>query len=573
LDEGPKADALLAAIKDKYDQSKRGHGGVMKILLNVSHGTYIGKEIKSFLQEKKAELEKQKAATSTPPEPSVLEENTIHVDEPTPVQQQPEKRSEHRTERQRLKALDQKIRESSRVRTQKPRRLAKQAVTAALLMATAAGSTVNYTFEQDNITPIPIIDVTPSSNIENRTNTEVVEIPPLEDRELLVTHDEVMRAYAGLENYVTTYQGHPAFTRNGGSKIGKAWDMEQPMSAITNYEQIYGSLPAGMPEPTEAAALYWGDGGPKNNREKGYYLEPGKDSGRLFTDDGLWIANREAERIELLRSQGKHEEADAALYRCREMLDTAWDHWDPDEGGILWQVQNKSADWKAKAAVSNGAAAELAMQLYFIDPANKELYLQRAQQAYDWMRTNLLNPDNNLYFDRIDLEEGKVLVRDHVTYGQGPMIEAGLDLARATGNSEYRAQAVATAKTLLEGGDFYTNPAVFYDSILINSFVKLYNDNETDFALKYLIRDRVILYANNLARNEKHWSRDKGIFLVGDALNHEEQGVQGQAGAADIFALAEFLKNDPAMQPWINAYNANRTREAPVPVDIRAEEQ
>src|SRR5699024_8205667 len=103
-------------------------------------------------------------------------------------------------------------------------------------------------------------------------------------------------------------------------------------------------------------------------------------------------------------------------------------------GGITWKKDTPNL----KNAVSNGPAITLAMRLYELDE-NPE-YLEWAKKLYAWEKANLVDPQTELVWDNIRLEDNGdiVIQKDWIfTYNVGTWIGAGLRLFQATGEDQY----------------------------------------------------------------------------------------------------------------------------------------
>jgi Glycosyl hydrolase family 76 len=187
---------------------------------------------------------------------------------------------------------------------------------------------------------------------------------------------------------------------------------------------------SGAPEGTFTSSLAAFDG---------TVAPPTGPGGTKYYDDNEWVG------IELLRIyQLTH--ATAALGSAEAIMAFVMAGWDTDPekvcpGGIPF---SNAADNNERNAVTGGPGAELAVRLYQL--TGNLAYLQFAQQAYDWTRTCLLQP-NGLYADHIGAHGA--LARVYWSYNQGAMVGAGALLYQATGDSAYLYEARQTANAAL----------------------------------------------------------------------------------------------------------------------------
>jgi Glycosyl hydrolase family 76 len=187
---------------------------------------------------------------------------------------------------------------------------------------------------------------------------------------------------------------------------------------------------SGAPEGTFTSTLAAFDG---------TVVPPTGPGGAKYYDDNEWVG------LELLRMYALTHNP-AALGSAEGIMAFVMAGWatDPElacPGGIPFSNSSENLE---RNTVTGGPGAELAVRLYQITGAVQ--YLQFAQQAYEWVRTCLLRP-NNLYADHIG-PHGTV-AQALWSYNQGSMIGAGVLLYQATHNSAYLYQARQTAAAAL----------------------------------------------------------------------------------------------------------------------------
>lgn len=171
----------------------------------------------------------------------------------------------------------------------------------------------------------------------------------------------------------------------------------------------------------------------------GTVAPPTGPGGAKYYDDNEWVG------LELLRMYALTHNP-AALGSAEGIMAFVMSGWatDPElacPGGIPFSNSSENLE---RNTVTGGPGAELAVRLYQI--TGNVQYLQFAQQAYEWVRTCLLRP-NNLYADHIG-PHGNV-AQALWSYNQGSMIGAGVLLYQATHNSAYLYQARQTAAAAL----------------------------------------------------------------------------------------------------------------------------
>ena len=177
-----------------------------------------------------------------------------------------------------------------------------------------------------------------------------------------------------------------------------------------------------------------------------------------YYDDNDWLAIDLCDYYALTKDP-------AVLERAKELHRYIYSGWDEVlGGGIYWCEQKKLS----KNTCSNAPATVLCMKLYNLtsDPD----YLDLAKKTYRWTKENLCDPSDGVYWDNINLEGN--IAKQKYTYNSGQMIQAGVLLFQATGDSTYLKDAQVTAKGAhgyfrkmqpVQGGEamFYTSSPWF----------------------------------------------------------------------------------------------------------------
>ncbi len=209
---------------------------------------------------------------------------------------------------------------------------------------------------------------------------------------------------------------------------------------------------SGAPEGTFTSSLAAFDG---------TVAPPAGPGGAKYYDDNEWVGIELVRMYELTHSTAALGSAEAIMAFVMAGWDTDPEHVCP--GGIPFSNSSENTE---RNTVTDGPGAELAVRLYEL--TGNAAYLQFAEQAYNWVRTCLLQ-SNGLYADHIG-PHGTV-AQIFWSYNQGSMIGAGTLLYQATRNSAYLFQARQTAKFALA---YYTPERL---GVEIPFFVSVYFRN------------------------------------------------------------------------------------------------
>lgn len=226
-----------------------------------------------------------------------------------------------------------------------------------------------------------------------------------------------------------------------------------------------------------------------------YIIEAGE-SDRYY-DDNVWLGIDFARLCELSGDKSFCNEAKLIW----KFLESGMDAQLGD--GIYWCEQKK----ESKNACSNAPAAVLAVKLYSL--TSEEKYLTRAKELYSWVLNNLQDPEDALIMDNINLN-GRV-DRRKFAYNSGQMIEAGVLLYKATGETKYLDQAQKIAEssyqyffTEVEGQRYLKNGNVWFVAVMLRGFIELYSvDNNSIY---------INAYRNTFRRMIKRNQDAQGLF-------------------------------------------------------------
>ena len=187
---------------------------------------------------------------------------------------------------------------------------------------------------------------------------------------------------------------------------------------------------AGAPEGTYTSSLPAYDG---------TVAPPAGPGGDKYYDDNDWVG------IELMRIYAQTHDA-GVLGAAEGIMAFEMAGWQtgPELGCPGGLPFSNSAENLQRNTITTAPAAELGVQLY--KATGQASYLQFAEQAYEWVRTCLLEP-NGMYGDHVNPRG--VMEPFLWSYTQGAMIGAGTLLYQATHNGAFLYQARQTAKAAL----------------------------------------------------------------------------------------------------------------------------
>ena len=167
---------------------------------------------------------------------------------------------------------------------------------------------------------------------------------------------------------------------------------------------------------------------PKKTYLRQTYYNAGRgSSGDFYYDDNAWICYQFIEAYELLGDE-------KYLTKAEKLLEFLWTGWRIDGGGIYW---DKTFGGIAVCATSPIATCHL--RLYML--TEKQEYLDKAIQAYDWLNENVKGT-NNLYYAGIGDNW-------QPSYDQGTMLINSSLLYKITGDEKYFKNARSLSNAVL----------------------------------------------------------------------------------------------------------------------------
>ena len=253
-----------------------------------------------------------------------------------------------------------------------------------------------------------------------------------------------------------------------------------------------------------------------------------------FYDDNIWLGIDFADLYAASR-QPRFLEGAEAIWR---FVESGTDERLGD--GIYWCEQRK----ESKHACSNAPGAGLALKLYAA--TGDEAYLERGRALYAWTRTELLDPEDDLYYDNIRLD--RTLGKAKFSYNSGQMIQAGALLHRLTGEKHYLEEARRTALSCLEHffetvetpeGDsirLLRGDMIWFDAVMLRGMAELAREDATT--------DYLTPFGQSLDYAWEHARDEQG--LLGDwkgAKRDARKWLLSQAAFAEMLARMDAMTN------------------------------
>ena len=201
-----------------------------------------------------------------------------------------------------------------------------------------------------------------------------------------------------------------------------------------------------------------------------------------FYDDNLWLG---IDFIECYKLTGNSD----YLYSAKKI----WDFIESGRdsvlgGGIYWCEQSRSS----KNTCSNAPAVVLALKLY--KETGNVKYFDAGKDIYEWVRENLRDSSDNIYFDNITLDGS--INKTKFQYNSGQMLQAATLLYKATGNKKY----LEDAYTLAEACNSYffkdytskdeekfrvlKNGNMWFIAVMLRGFEELYDIDKNPFYIE-----------------------------------------------------------------------------------------
>lgn len=262
------------------------------------------------------------------------------------------------------------------------------------------------------------------------------------------------------------------------------------------------------------------------------YIVSAGQSDRYY-DDNIWLGIDFTDIYELTSETEYLDEAKSIW----KFIESGTD--DLLGGGVYWCEQKRTS----KNACSNAPASVLALKLFAA--TGDSLYLERGIGLYDWMKKNLLDRTDSLYFDNVSLD-GKV-TEWKFAYNSGQMVQAGAMLYEITGDETYLDDAGNTAAScyryffedvrLPDGKSLriLKNGNIWFSAVMTRGFVELYGIDGNPLYLEAV--------ANTLDVAWKYGRTPEGLFgesFTGNA-DSGKFWLLSQAAMAEMYARVDVL--------------------------------
>ena len=266
-------------------------------------------------------------------------------------------------------------------------------------------------------------------------------------------------------------------------------------------------------------------------------------SGTRFYDDNA-IAGLEFITAYKLLKDSKY------LDKCRQIVAFLKTGEDNINGTALWwneDQKNLSGNGDSnKPTCANGYACNFLLKYYQICPAGEKAdVLAFAKRLYDWLHTNLRDPEDNTYWN--DMQVNKSINKTKWTYNSGVMVSNGVQLYKITGEQRYLTEAVETAEGAYNyfvrpRGSMalaYPNTDPWFNTKLLGAYLEILPYHKA--ATKY-----VDTYVNFMANGYRKARLENGFYYE-DWTGQEVRraaSLLNQAAALESLGLIAFYKNE-----------------------------
>jgi predicted alpha-1,6-mannanase (GH76 family) len=220
----------------------------------------------------------------------------------------------------------------------------------------------------------------------------------------------------------------------------------------------------------------------RNGRPEAYAVYPG-DGDERYYDDNIWVGIDMVDLYMLTKSP-------SYLTRAKIVWNFVLAGTDGKMGGgVYWKE-----DGNSKNTCSTAPAAVLAAKLY--QATNEATYLNSAKSLYTWVKTNLQDPSDYLYWDNVRLTDDNnpnsplIISKEKYTYNSGQPMQIASLLYKITGETQYLTDAQNIAKsaykkwfipfnsyTLGESFRILEPGHVWFQAIMFRGFIELYKQD------------------------------------------------------------------------------------------------
>ncbi len=273
--------------------------------------------------------------------------------------------------------------------------------------------------------------------------------------------------------------------------------------------------------------------------------------GTVFFDDNIWAVRNLLYAYEVLGDQ-------KYLDYAKATIEFVYSGWDDQLGGLVWNETGLTAAGNAadleRGLSANGASVFVSCQLYTL--TGEQRYLDEALKFYDFCKTlqdpvtkfynngrhTILNPDGS----RSDGSINKA----KYSYNPGSMIISDLRLYEITEDEKYLTDALESAEAaykafaLEEGGVTFINDFQWFNTVLLDSYVQLYEYDKEKVGPYIETFEKQLDYAYRKKRSEIGLLPEK-YYDSGwkNTSNQENYRLLIQAANAEQFSLvAQYYK-------------------------------
>ena len=229
----------------------------------------------------------------------------------------------------------------------------------------------------------------------------------------------------------------------------------------------------------------------RNGRPEAYAVYPG-DGDERYYDDNIWIGIDMVDLYMLTKSP-------VYLTRAKIVWNFVLAGTDAKMGGgVYWKE-----DGNSKNTCSTAPAAVLAAKLY--QATNEATYLNSAKSLYAWVKANLQDPSDYLYWDNVRLSDESnpnsplIISKEKYTYNSGQPMQIASLLYKITGEAHYLTEAQNIAKAAYKKwfipfnsytlGEYFRilEPGhVWFQAIMFRGFIELYKlDGDATYVNAY----------------------------------------------------------------------------------------
>lgn len=254
--------------------------------------------------------------------------------------------------------------------------------------------------------------------------------------DLIITRYRVPGSDFLLENYPP---------EKGDKKVAYMWSLSGMVTAMGILRQL-GVEDSSFAVIEKAINGYWSDTAKLPGVES---YPPQYGGGKRFYDDNATIGLDYLENFKATGRQFFLEQAEKCM-----AFDYSGESADCG-GGLFWDEQEKTpgSENYIKATCASSFATTLALKLYLL--TKRKEYLDFGTRMYKWLKINLQDPDDLIYWNDIAVE-GCVPDKTKWTYNTGAMITNAVLLYRITKQTNYFTDAKILARASF---DYFTKPS------------------------------------------------------------------------------------------------------------------